>query len=482
MKLESKHIEEIKLRFSAMATIEEFVELLNYAKPLLYGKKTFPFALKQITYFANPKVSGERYRDFKIKKKTGGERTIHAPRKGLKAIQRCLNVVLQCVFEPHKAVTGFVLNKSIVDNAKTHAGNFYIYNIDLENFFPSVDQARVWKCLQLPPFNLNAKHTNKPDLLHVLKKGYQFHKTSHAEFLHFVITDKGILRLLDKGDIDRISERLKPLADEYGVESKDLVTQALAEFLKDKANKKIESADRTRLAGLIANLCCTEMEVERWIDGQVQKVRRNVLPQGAPTSPLLTNVICQRLDFLLSGVAKRFGCKYTRYADDITFSSLHNVYQSDGEFIKELNRIISEQGFRIKAAKTRLQKSGYRQEVTGLIVNEKANIKRRYVKELRKWLHMWEQYGYEKAYSFFLDDYLNDRGYAKSPIPNMKFVIKGKLDFLGMVKGSNNTAYKSLMERYKNLSELRKETSLEEVLDVLIDEGLDKAMDLYSRT
>ena len=63
------------------------------------------------------------------------------------------------------------------------------------------------------------------------------------------------------------------------------------------------------------------------IDGNWIETKKNVLPQGAPTSPVLTNVVCQRLDYLLTAVAKRFGLKYSRYADDITFSSLHNVYQ-----------------------------------------------------------------------------------------------------------------------------------------------------------
>jgi hypothetical protein len=70
--------------------------------------------------------------------------------------------------------------------------------------------------------------------------------------------------------------------------------------------------------------------------GEWEKVTRNVLPQGAPTSPVLTNIVCQKLDFLLTGVAKRFGLKYSRYADDITFSSMHNVYQPDSDFLKEL--------------------------------------------------------------------------------------------------------------------------------------------------
>ena len=77
------------------------------------------------------------------------------------------------------------------------------------------------------------------------------------------------------------------------------------------------------------------MEVDRF-DKEKNDWKReikNVLPQGAPTSPVLTNVICSKLDRRLSGIAKRFGLNYTRYADDITFSSSHNVYQEGGEFL-----------------------------------------------------------------------------------------------------------------------------------------------------
>ena len=171
--------------------------------------------------------------------------------------------------------------------------------------------------------------------------------------------------------------------------------------------KHYEQSKRSMLANYLAALCCTEMEVERKNhDGEWIRVKRNVLPQGAPTSPVITNIICQRLDFLLSGVAKRFGLKYSRYADDITFSSMHNVYQTDSDFLKELHRIIAEQGFHIKESKTRLQKNGYRKEVTGLLVNEKANVQKRYIKQLRMWLYYWERYGYDRAYSFFLQQYL----------------------------------------------------------------------------
>jgi retron-type reverse transcriptase len=226
------------------------------------------------------------------------------------------------------------------------------------------------------------------------------------------------------------------------------------------------------------------MEVERLnSNGEWEKNKRNVLPQGAPTSPILTNIVCQRLDFLLTGVAKRFGLTYSRYADDITFSSMHNVYQKDSDFINELHRIIAEQGFHIKESKTRLQKEGYRQEVTGLLVNEKANVQKRYIKQLRMWLYNWERYGYEKAYLFFLNDYFGDKGHNIDKKPNMLMVIAGKLDYLKMVKGADNPICVKLRGRLDKLA-LEKNTKLrvnylESILNTFKKEGLDKAMNLY---
>ena len=124
------------------------------------------------------------------------------------------------------------------------------------------------------------------------------------------------------------------------------------------------SGEREPLAFLLASLCTHPIEIE----GQT----RIILPQGAPTSPTLTNILCYALDKKLSGLAKRFGATYSRYADDITFSSNKSIFKKEA-FLSELQRIITSQGLTINEKKTRLQEKEYRQEVTGLIVNEKVN-------------------------------------------------------------------------------------------------------------
>ncbi len=199
-----------------------------------------------------------------------------------------------------------------------------------------------------------------------------------------------------------------------------------------------------KVANVVAGLCCAPNE-----DGT-----QNVIPQGAPTSPILTNAICDTLDRRMRGVAKRFGLHYSRYADDMTFSSMHNVYHTDGEFINEVKRIIEEQGFNMNDEKTRLLRDGERQEVTGLTVNKCVNVARKYVRDLRCIIHVWEKEGYAKAYSYFYPIYKRDKGYIKKGEPVMENVIGGKLNFLAMVKGNKNKTYLNLLGRFNKLQQI----------------------------
>jgi hypothetical protein len=177
-----------------------------------------------------------------------------------------------------------------------------------------------------------------------------------------------------------------------------------------------------------------------------------VLPQGSPVSPILTNIICDRLDRRLAGLAKRFRLSYTRYADDITFSSMHNVYQEGGEFRTELKRIIEDQSFEINDDKTRLQKKGVRQEVTGITVNDKNNVSKKYVRELRNILYIWKKYGYLVAYNKFMQHYTPKiKKLWKTKRPNMANVLHGKLMYLRMVKGPEDSTYQSLFNTYATL-------------------------------
>jgi hypothetical protein len=392
MKLEQSHIDHIREQFAELQSKEDLVKLLSEAKNLLYGEECKPVQLKALTYYANPKICKKRYQTFTVKKKSGADRTINAPVKGLKSILRSLNFVLQCLYEPHEAATGFVRNKSIVDNARKHVGHHYVFNLDLKDFFHSFEINRVKMGFMYEPFNLNG--------------------------------------------------------------------------------------EKEPLAFLLASLCTHPFEIE----GEV----KTVLPQGSPTSPTITNILCKKLDRRLNGLAKRFGVIFTRYADDITFSSPYNIY-NDEAFNKELKRIIEEdQDLAINPKKTRLQKAGYRQEATGLIVNEKVNVRSRYVKQIRMFLYYWEKYGYHKAEQIFKKDYIADKGNVKNENANLIKVLDGKLQFLKMVKGAEDGTYRGLKGRLDKLTEIKEtkdksKVDLESVVNTILNKGLDEGINLYDK-
>ncbi len=115
------------------------------------------------------------------------------------------------------------------------------------------------------------------------------------------------------------------------------------------------------------------------------------LPQGAPTSPAITNTLCRRMDRRLSGLARKLGMKYTRYADDLTFSWKKSDTESRapiGVLFRSVNTIVRNEGFRIHHKKTSVMRRGVRQSVTGLVVNHApgaaaARVPREVVRKLR---------------------------------------------------------------------------------------------------
>lgn len=103
------------------------------------------------------------------------------------------------------------------------------------------------------------------------------------------------------------------------------------------------------------------------------------LPQGAPSSPIITNLICQILDFRLLNIARAFRLDYTRYADDLTFSTNDkNFIDKYNNFYLSIKKEIQKFGFSINEQKMHLQYKDSRQTVTGLVVNKKTNIHREY--------------------------------------------------------------------------------------------------------
>jgi RNA-directed DNA polymerase len=346
--------EDLREQFFALRTPEDVAKLLDIEYSHLVYHLYVEKRLKQ------------RYKTFSISKRSGGTRKITAPITGLKIIQQKLNQVLQQVYRLKPCVHGFVLERNIVTNAKTHAKQRYIFNVDLKDFFPSINFGRVRGVFQATPYKLDPS-----------------------------------------------------------------------------------------VATVLAQICCFD----------------NELPQGAPTSPIVSNMICAKMDSELQQLAKKHRCIYTRYADDITFSTsmpafpivlatINSVGQV--EVGSELNRIITENGFIINPDKVRLQTKNHRQEVTGLTVNQKPNVRRKYIRQIRAMLYAWEKFGLDDAEAEFLGKYDRKNRSLYKDKPSFKQVVKGKIEFLGMVRGKSDLVYLRFRKQLRSLApELVKETPTE---------------------
>ncbi|MGD0355627.1 MAG: reverse transcriptase domain-containing protein [Dehalococcoidia bacterium] len=186
----------------------------------------------------------------------------------------------------------------------------------------------------------------------------------------------------------------------------------------------------------------------------------NELPQGAPTSPIISNMICGQLDSELTQLAKEYRCHYSRYADDLTFStnlrefpSAFLIQKGSGqiEIGEELREIIESNGFDINDDKIHLQRETERQQVTGLIVNEFPNVRRKYVRNLRATLHAWRKYGYEAAQKQLNAKY--NKKYRNPTIKelSLKNYIRGKFNYLKMVRGVDSKVYFNLLNKLNTL-------------------------------
>jgi len=201
------------------------------------------------------------------------------------------------------------------------------------------------------------------------------------------------------------------LKDYFPSITRDMVFKAL-----------LDHGVKDSIAGYISTLCTITT------DGD--DLPEDVLPQGSPASPILSNMVCYHMDVQLEWLARRTGLTYSRYADDITFSSQYSVYSKNGEFLKEFRRIVSEYGFTLNEGKTRLQKHGACQEVTGITVSEKVNVNRKYLKNLRAEVFQMEMYGFSR------EQYLS---------------VRGKVAFVGFIRGTDDPLFLKLLARIRSI-------------------------------
>jgi len=217
-------------------------------------------------------------------------------------------------------------------------------------------------------------------------------------------------------------------------------------------------------ATLFAQICCLPDD-------------NGSIPQGGITSPFVSNMICRRLDTRLNKLAISKRMKYSRYADDLSFSTNDNVNYEN--FTKIVKDIIEDEHFKLNDKKSRLLKKCDRQSVTGIVVNEGLNVNRKYIRSIRATLYNCSQYGvlsqiakktkYKDPWSSCPPIGRNESGkyylYKNgNPIEikdaKYKFMqhLLGRIQFIGHVakanKSLNQNHYKQRNRIYKNLLEM----------------------------
>ncbi|WP_439922615.1 reverse transcriptase domain-containing protein [Nitrobacter sp. JJSN] len=320
---------------------------------------------KQLGYYIYRKNIASQYKYFEIAKRSGDRRKIRAPATNLKIIQKNLARELNALFNFRSSVTGFVKGRNIERNASMHVGQRHILNIDLQDFFPTINYGRIFGLLSKAPHNIAPK-----------------------------------------------------------------------------------------VAAAIAKACTLD----------------NELPQGAPTSPVLSNLVCAKMDAELSRFAAANKCVYSRYADDMTFSTNRQLMplsslglDAEGrpqtQVAKALRDIVEENGFVINEKKSRLTSRARRQVVTGLVVNKRVNVRRSYIREVRAMLFVWKKFGLDAAQKEFDDSY---RGNGR----NFQSVLRGRIEFIGQIRGRPDAVYKRLALQFNQLvtgGKIRTELSPSEI-------------------
>jgi RNA-directed DNA polymerase len=186
-----------------------------------------------------------------------------------------------------------------------------------------------------------------------------------------------------------------------------------------------------------------------------------VLPQGAPSSPIISNMICSKMDGEILRLSKSCRATYTRYADDLTFSFLGPAECVSEKIVKlnkecwhfshsaievgnELSEIIENNGFLINKDKTRLQAKNRKQVVTGLTVNKKVNVDRRFIRKTAAIIHSIEAHGREAAQDIYVREGFDEE-------TSVSAHLRGRLLFIYQIKGGLDPVYRRLAARFNAL-------------------------------
>ena len=190
------------------------------------------------------------------------------------------------------------------------------------------------------------------------------------------------------------------------------------------------------IASLLAMICtyCERIPVEIKGETKYIKTSERILPQGSPASPMITNIICHRMDKRIYGLCQKLGVTYTRYADDMSFSYTGELDKfAIGSFLNSIQKIIESEGFHINRQKTNILRKHNRQYITGIVINnDEIGVARKWVKILRA--------------SIYNAQKLKNAGEI---IPQKtKMEIAGKIAWL---KSVNETRYQKIIQQAESL-------------------------------
>jgi retron-type reverse transcriptase len=160
------------------------------------------------------------------------------------------------------------------------------------------------------------------------------------------------------------------------------------------------------------------------------------LPQGACTSPALSNQVARRLDKRVGGLAKKLNLAYSRYADDLTFSGSADLEPRVGYLLARVRHLAADEGFAVNGKKTRVLRRSTAQKVTGLVVNDKPAVPRKELRRLRALLHRARREGLDQQ--------------NRNGRPNFHAYLRGKLAYIQMVQPTVGT---KLMEQFERLAD-----------------------------
>lgn len=258
------------------------------------------------------------YKNFPIRKRSGGTRWISVPVPALMAVQQWIAQNILNSVRPHRCARGYVhgLKNPLLVNARGHCGARWVLKMDIENFFSNISERQVYDV---------------------------FKSLNYTDLLSF--------------EMARLCTRVTP-------------------------KRRGHRWNKIPISYRDSDYACSHI---------------GSLPQGAPSSPALSNLVCISLDNELERLARNAGATYSRYADDLCFSFLNSSRDEILKLKREVNAVLWKSGFCENKKKTRIIPPSSRQLITGLAINSgKPTIPREMRDKVRMHLHFCKKFGIPK--------------------------------------------------------------------------------------